>query len=325
VSPARLIIDPWDPSYGTAVESDELEPSDAEVNLEIEFPAVDWRPLRPDVLPARRVLFVDGVRRIEAYVWIEAEAAHDSIEGPPLQNGICASVAAGAVLCNGKAEISTTLVGRGLYSAAPEATDLVTKAGLFAATVASGGQLPQLSLAVQHAMGELERAAAEGACATETVELVVVDGPLRGRAHLEGAIGYVKTHHVAYLPPAQHRLVAGLQPGERTPLFTLGTGWTRYSWYMRLGGGVTHAWSGIVRCECSPNLAPQVARELADRATATLPRYASEAHKEARAPQNLYPIGGLERELRRRLGDPMLVYRALRAAVASGSDDSDRA
>jgi hypothetical protein len=47
-----------------------------------------------------------------------------------------------------------------------------------------------------------------------------------------------------------------------------------------------------------------------------LPRYASERYKEPRAPQNLYPIAGLERELRRRLGDQRLLYRALRVAAA---------
>ena len=53
---------------------------------------------------------------------------------------------------------------------------------------------------------------------------------------------------------------------------------------------------------------------LADRVAATLPRFASEPHKDARAPQNLYPIGGLERQLRHRLGDAAVVYRALRRA-----------
>jgi hypothetical protein len=48
----------------------------------------------------------------------------------------------------------------------------------------------------------------------------------------------------------------------------------------------------------------------------TLPRFASEAHKDARAPQNLYPIAGLERHLKRLLGDPMLLERALRTAAA---------
>ena len=70
-------------------------------------------------------------------------------------------------------------------------------------------------------------------------------------------------------------------------------------------------WSGARRTATS--LAE--ARAVADRATATLPRFASQGHKDPRAPQNLYPIGGLEKELKRRLGDPRLWYRALRTAV----------
>ena len=57
------------------------------------------------------------------------------------------------------------------------------------------------------------------------------------------------------------------------------------------------------------------ARRLADQLTARLPRFASRPHKDSRAPQNLYPIAGLERELRRRLGDPAFVERALRVAA----------
>jgi len=34
--------------------------------------------------------------------------------------------------------------------------------------------------------------------------------------------------------------------------------------------------------------------------------------KDPRAPQNLYPIAGLERELRRRLGNPQILHRSLR-------------
>ncbi len=55
--------------------------------------------------------------------------------------------------------------------------------------------------------------------------------------------------------------------------------------------------------------------ELANLSQAVLCRYASVEYKDARAPQNLYPIAGLEKELRRRLGDPRLLYRALRAAA----------
>ena len=56
-----------------------------------------------------------------------------------------------------------------------------------------------------------------------------------------------------------------------------------------------------------------------------LGRFASAEYKDTRAPQNLYPIGGLERELRRRLGDPRLLYRALRlTAQAARAERSGR-
>jgi hypothetical protein len=55
---------------------------------------------------------------------------------------------------------------------------------------------------------------------------------------------------------------------------------------------------------------------LADCSARSLPRFASAAHKDARAPQNLYPIAGLERALRARLGDQGLLLRALRSAAA---------
>ena len=45
--------------------------------------------------------------------------------------------------------------------------------------------------------------------------------------------------------------------------------------------------------------------------------FASEPHKDARAPQNLYPIAGLEQRLRHLLGDARLMERALRAASAA--------
>ncbi|MFS8586536.1 MAG: hypothetical protein FWJ72_15825, partial [Acidimicrobiia bacterium] len=53
----------------------------------------------------------------------------------------------------------------------------------------------------------------------------------------------------------------------------------------------------------------------ADVVAATLPRFASQPHNDPRAPQNLHPIAGLERELKRRLGDAALLERALRAAA----------
>ena len=57
---------------------------------------------------------------------------------------------------------------------------------------------------------------------------------------------------------------------------------------------------------------------LADLSQTVLPRFASVEYKDSRAPQNLYPIAGLERELRRRLGSSPLLYRELRRAALAG-------
>jgi hypothetical protein len=78
----------------------------------------------------------------------------------------------------------------------------------------------------------------------------------------------------------------------------------------------------VVRCEASGDLAPADAVALADTVGATLPRFASQPHNDPRAPQNLHPIAGLERELKRRLGDRDLLERALRQAAAAAAAGS---
>ncbi len=170
-----------------------------------------------------------------------------------------------------------------------------------------------LSLALQGAMADLERAVSEDV-ADDC--LLVVDGPLRQRTGLAHAVGYVKTHHVSYLPAVVQDVVPALAAGQRTPVFLIGDGgFRRWSWYLRLPGDRSHGWAGVVRCEVGPDRTTADVVALADTTALLLPRFASEAHKDPRAPQNLYPIAGLERELRRRLGDPRLLYRALRTVA----------
>lgn len=112
-------------------------------------------------------------------------------------------------------------------------------------------------------------------------------------------------------------MVAALRAGERTPVFRLPGAWRRYAWYLRLPGRPGAPWAGIVRLEAGGELAAEQAVALAGRSQLALPRFASAEYKDARAPQNLYPVGGLERVLRRRLGDPAVLYRALRRAAVS--------
>jgi hypothetical protein len=317
----KFWVDPWDPSYGTANDLDPAEVSKAQIDPDIEVPPAQWAPRRPVSAPlaeriARgsggvpRIVFVDGVRRVEAHVWI------DSDDGTPHQ-GTCASYAAGAVRCDGVATCGPMIVRRGLFTSYGAAEGIPTSAGEFALRVAPSPSPDGLALALQEQMGEAELAAAEAACAAGDVDVVVLDGPLRGRQHLTGAVGYVKTHHVTYLAPELNAVVGRLGPGERSPLFALGTTWSRISWYFRLPGPGSSPWSGIVRGECSAAMTAATAAALADMVTDALPRFASAPHKDSRAPQNLYPIAGLERELRHRLGDPQVLYRALRVAAAT--------
>jgi hypothetical protein len=95
----------------------------------------------------------------------------------------------------------------------------------------------------------------------------------------------------------------------------MGTSWDRHSWYLRLPGPAGAPWSGVVRIECAADLPVSEVTRLAGLSQRSLGRFASDSYKDSRAPQNLYPIAGLERELRRRLGDPRLLYRALREAA----------
>jgi hypothetical protein len=308
----RWSIESWDPSYGIPGEAAALEESSADVVVDVEVPPGEWAPRDVPAAIARpaTIVFVDGVRRVDARAWIEAG---DGSVAP----GLCATYAAGAVRCGTKAVLAGVFVERGLFTASPQATDVVTRAGTYRLRTVGSSRLEALPLALQARMGELEVAAAEAAYGAGC-DLLVVDGPLRGRGHLPNAVGYVKTHHVAYLPPDQHAVVGALEPGQRTPLFATGTAFSRYAWYLRLPvpGQQPTPWAGVVRGEVSADLSVAAAAELADRASAVLPRFASEPHKEPRAPQNLYPIAGLERELRRRLGDEALLYRALRLAAA---------
>jgi hypothetical protein len=319
--PITFTVDPWDPGYGLAFNENpdggELAESTAELNLDLEVPASQWRPLDPDLAPPLPglLLFLDGVRRIDARVWVHGA-------GPQPAPGIAASFAAGLVCCDGAARVAGVQVHRGLFTSAAEATGITATCARYPAYLAAGPGGPgpdQLSLALQGRLAAAEVALAVGYRAEnpDRDDLLVVDGPLRGRTHLDRAVGYIKAHHAAYLPPEQAAVVSALKPGQRSPAFGMGTSWRRDSWYLQLPGSPGVPWSGVVRVECSPDLpAPEVTR-LADLTARLLPPLASAPHKDPRAPQNLVPIGGLERELRRRLGDQRLLYRALRAATAS--------
>jgi hypothetical protein len=321
VAGMNFSIDSWDPGYGSSMEAEELARSGAEVELEVEVPMEEWAPIDPSpVSPPEAVLFVDGVRRIDARVWIDDPAGMNSAS-----IGLCASYAAGVVCCcAGRAHVVATDVRRGVFTVASEAGDIPTSAGVYQAfrsaakedkplaVVLSSALQEQLAEAELDTAGEARRAIAGHVGS----DLLVVDGPLSGRTHLPRAVGFIKSHQTTYLPGELNAMVGRLGPHQRTPVFLMGTTWVRHSWYLRLPSVGGPPWSGVVRVEAAPHLGRAEVAELANLTQSVLGRFASVAYKDSRAPQNLYPIAGLERDLRHRLGDQQFVYRALRLAAA---------
>ena len=304
----RFAVEAWAPEYGSPNEAGAMAETEVPVDLAVEQPIADWAPITPAPGPGEPpvVVFVDGVRRVEARVWVTGD------DGDP-HPGICASYAAGAVRCDERATVLATEVERGLFCRSSGAGPITTRSGTYGLRATAADDPDTLAIALQGAMAELE--ARVSAAAVVPGQLLVLDGPLGARRALPGAVGYVKTHHVTYLPAELRAVVARLVAGERTPVFAMGDRFPRHSWYLRLPGEVEHAWAGVVRCEAAADVERTEILELADRVTRLLPRFASGPHKEPRAPQNLYPIAGLERELRRRLGDPHLLQRSLREAA----------
>lgn len=297
----------WAPDYGMPADP-QLEDASERVDAGVEVPLEQWQGICPQAEPAEDVLFVDGVRRVDASLWIEQPDLRPAL-------GLVATYAAGAVRSNGAANLVDARVDRGLFTAAAGAEDVITVHGTYGVRATKGNSPEELWLGIQARMGELEGVVA---AAQDTDSLVVVDGPLSHRRHVPAAIGYVKREHVEYLPAPLWDVKYGLGVGRRTPLFLTTTDWSRYSWYVKLARG-SAAVEGLVRCEVAADMDLATAVRLADLVTATLPRFASAPHKDPRAPENLYPIAGLERELRRRLGDPHLMYRALRRSAALAS------
>ncbi|WP_180903791.1 hypothetical protein [Nonomuraea indica] len=307
-------VDPWDPGYAAALAVEnlaELGATSAELVLDVERPAEDWKPVTPG--PGARapatLLVADGVRRIDARVWVHEPGAAMPVPG------IAASYAAGIVSCGPDgADLVEIEVSRSLISASPHAPEVKTPYAVYQPSKAADASFEELSLALQRQVTQLE-VDLSVRHRSRSDDLLLVDGPLRGRTHLARTVGYVKTHHTAYLPPPQSEVVAALTPGQRTPVFLMGTSWRRHAWYVRLPVQSSAPWAGVARCEAGADLDPAEAVRLADAVTVALPPLAGVDYKDPRAPQNLVPIGGLEKLLRHHLGDPRLLYRALRTAA----------
>lgn len=306
----RIWVDPWDPSFGSSVTDGAFDETTAKLTLDLETDPQSWAPISASAegWHPEELLVVDGVRRIDARVWFSGEDR----QAPAL--GIAASCAAGVVRIDGQARLAETRIGRGIYTSYPDADQVTTPVAEYPVVHTAGAEFEDLQGSVQAHMRELELRAASATRSSEN-DLLLVDGPLHGRTSIPRTLGYIKTPNAAYLPSELNGVVAELGAGQRTPVFTIGTTWSRHTWYLRLPTHTASPWAGVIRCEAAETLSRTEVVRLADTSARVLPSLASTAHKDARAPENLIPIGGLEKTLHHRLGDATKLHRGLVTAT----------
>ena len=309
-TPESVFCSEWAATYGNPYLEAPTAPADTDVARIVEDDGV----LRTHSVlnaPDTTLVFVDGVRRMEAY--LTAERSGTAVRGVSGAHGV------GAVVCTPervpmfeRCASRRYLVwegGRDL-GLPPHPTGFVWEVD----SIAPGADTPA-EARLQDLMRDAERVLAEDLTGDD--RLVVLDGPLnRVRTQGRRVVGYVKTHHRIPLDANGRAVVATLIAGQRTSLFLPRD--DVYSAYIRLPSTrPAGVWGATIRLEIPTHVGIRAAVELADLATALLPHYAGVGHIDPRAPQNLQPVAALERHLRHGLGDVALAVRATREAVTA--------
>ena len=319
----RVFVEDWAANYGSPyLISNDDTGTDTAVLVEDGDNRLCCRIGRPYRPTDGCLAFVDGVRRGEASLWIDEPATGISA------HGVAGGHACGAVIADGLSRPAfgdtrihrLAIWGSGLKGQLPPVAGGWAWESRSIADPNPDAPLRDLQTRMRQGEGRLaERMCLEG-------HLTVVDGPLNFvRSRDLPIVGYVKTHYRALLDPEHHRRIPELGAGERTSLFRLGE--DRYSAYLRLVPVTVTAgpWNGIVRIEIPQSAGLADAITVADRVAGALPMFAGVAHRDPRAPQNLQPIGALEKHLRHLLGHTGLAVRAVRESVArliSGAQES---
>lgn len=315
----QVRLDPWQVEYGAElrIESEEEALPDENIILDVEVPPEQWQPITPAAPRIHpRLIFVDGVRRIEARLVVR--------RADRICHGAFGSYAVGAVtVADGVATYGEPQVGRIVAVGSGESlTEIVP--------IAAGLEYRPVSIALGDPDGPLRGIQEQMRLAEERLgsvladaenTLVVADGPLTFEEPLRGgAVGYIKRLFKLYVPSAHIGLLARLDAGQRTPLFALRSSrrFARYSWFLRLAAPMLgdSDLSGVVRLEIAETVGAERACTVANATAQLLPRFAPQRWHDPRSPQNLIPIGALEFQLRRHLGDARLVRRYIETLIA---------
>lgn len=337
----NIRLEPWNISYDAPVSINPEEiPTNDKVNTEVEFTNGEWQPIRSAIAPElpNQILFIDGRLRLDAKFLGRRD--------DEILYGAFATIAVGAVLVDrriSRAKCVATEVRRiialGGNLAAPVTVVPCPMSGRgdlkYDYCLTSSNNEPDTpSQLVQGAMLDEElRVANQISLDKELIQentLIVRDGPLLYRVYQTpyDTIGYVKTMGKAYLKGENAQVMRSLKVGERTPIFRISnTNGSNLSWYLRSGSNDLnykrlgyHDLHGIIRIDLDAIVPLERAKAIADQSTYLIPYYASHPTRDPRAPQNLTPVGALEKELGRRMGNRELISRRLRNFLAESSN-----
>ena len=315
----KLRLDPWPAEYESSFLVEELQgEADEKIDTAVEGA---WQ-----AIPAQQcaqpelIMFVDGVRRIDARVIAEDGSGK-------IVRGAFGYIGVGAVRVSGKAaSFETLLIERYLVvdsglKLEPETVEIGQAQLVFEAHSVpdSGPMAPAAGL--QNRMRKAEALLAESL--TKESLYVFADGPLSYFSDIkQTAFGVIKTLVKPYLSEEKFKLVRVLRTGERTPLFVIQGKYSRYSWYLRVGSHrpIDHDVAGVLRLEVRSGVGLERAKELANISAACIPSFAGEWFRDARAPQNLLPVSCLEQQLRHRLGDALSIRRAIEMKLFSTNE-----
>ncbi len=323
----RIALDPWGSDY-TSQFAVPAEDNGNEVQAQ-EEPVEDcpWAPLTPcPRTMAKMTAVVDGVMRTDASAMV--------MEGNRSALALFGSYAAGAVVINSQVQIAQDRVFRIFLAGGnwSEPEDLAVPAGTNASVCYEGisskaDTYETLHENLRKKMRQAEAQVAEAL--SEEGNLILADGNLTSLQESSSVVGVIKTIHRIYLAPHKEVILKYLQPGERTPIFKVASvrktdGYSVFSCYLRLARPqlTELPYAGLVRLEAKASLLKERAVELLNQAAVRVSELASRAPKDPRAPQNLIPVGGLERYLRHRLGDPQLLLRGIKQKVRTMMEQS---
>lgn len=324
----RIVLDPWGGDYGSQIAtSQEADSEDVVQALEDEGEERLWEPIAPvpKTLPKETVV-VDGVMRSDASGMVE--------DGERRALALFGSFAAGAVTINSQVRIVEDRVSRLFIAGGNWSTpeDIEIPAGR-SARLCYGGLSSKADTyddLRETLVNEMRRAEAQIAETLSKEEsLVLADGSLKFFGGASSVVGVIKTIHKLYLPPKRSAILGKLHPGQRTPFFCIesrrkNTGYKILTCYLRLTlpQPIEMPFAGLVRLEINPSQRERGdVSDLFDQASVKVRELASRAPKDPRAPQNLIPIGGLERQLRHKLGDMQLVLRGIKQKLRAMAEE----